>query len=99
MLNRTNELLGSNWSLHDLRHTASYRMAEDRELPLTHVQWVLGHAHLSTTEIYLAAGLDDVVREVLAHHTRRALQSERPPKQLAGGYKPESLNVLFGQRP
>ena len=99
MLNRTNELLGSNWSLHDLRHTASYRMAEDRELPLTHVQWVLGHTHPSTTEIYLAAGLDDVVREVLAHHTRRALQSERPPKQLAGGYKPESLNVLFGQRP
>lgn len=98
MLNRANELLGSNWSLHDLRHTASYRMSEDSELSLTHVQWVLGHAHLSTTEIYLAAGLDDVVREVQAHHERRIHRAGRPTSQLARGYKPESMNTLFGER-
>jgi hypothetical protein len=39
--------------LHDLRHTAAYRMARDPQLPLTDVQWVLGHAHLSTTQLYL----------------------------------------------
>ncbi|MEJ8650717.1 site-specific integrase [Streptomyces sp. MS1.AVA.3] len=50
MLNRFNELLGSNWTLHDLRHTAAYRMARDPELALTDVQWVLGHAHLTTTQ-------------------------------------------------
>jgi AcrR family transcriptional regulator len=37
---------------HDLRHTAAYRMARDPEMPLTDVQWVLGHAVLSTTQIY-----------------------------------------------
>jgi site-specific recombinase XerD len=40
-------------TLHSLRHTAAYRMAEDPALPLTDVQLVLGHALLSTTQIYL----------------------------------------------
>ncbi|MFE2597324.1 tyrosine-type recombinase/integrase [Streptomyces sp. NPDC059396] len=53
MFKRVNELLGSNWTLHDLWHTAAYRMARDLELSLTDIQWVLNHAHLSTTEIYL----------------------------------------------
>jgi integrase len=39
--------------LHTLRHTAAYRMAEDPALPLTDVQLVLGHALLTTTQIYL----------------------------------------------
>ncbi len=50
MFNRANAALGANWSLHDLRHTAAYRMARDPQMPLTDVQWVLGHAHLSTTQ-------------------------------------------------
>ena len=29
MFGRANESLGANWSLHDLRHTAAYRMARD----------------------------------------------------------------------
>jgi hypothetical protein len=28
-------------------------MARDPQMPLTDVQWVLGHAHLSTTQRYL----------------------------------------------
>jgi site-specific recombinase XerC len=28
-------------------------MARDPQLPLADVQWVLGHAHLSTTQLYL----------------------------------------------
>jgi integrase len=51
MFNRPNDLLGANWTLHDLRHTASYRLARDPNMPLTDVQWVLGHAHLTTTHI------------------------------------------------
>jgi integrase len=46
MFTRANAALGSNWSLHDLRHTAAYRMARDPQMPLTDVQWVLGHARL-----------------------------------------------------
>jgi site-specific recombinase XerD len=53
MFARANAALGSNWTLHDLRHTAAYRMARDPLMPLTDVQWVLGHAHLSTTQIYV----------------------------------------------
>jgi site-specific recombinase XerD len=56
MFNRANAALGSNWSLHDLRHSAAYRMARDPQMPLTDVQWVLGHAHLSTTQRYLNQG-------------------------------------------
>ncbi len=49
MFTRANQELGANWSLHDLRHTAAYRMARDPQMPLCDVQWVLGHVHLPTT--------------------------------------------------
>ncbi|GDY34045.1 integrase [Gandjariella thermophila] len=100
MFERVNDTLGANWTLHDLRHTAAYRMAEDPALPLTDVQHVLGHAHLTTTQIYLTPRQDDVIRRVLAHHAgqtaRRAAQVEPTP---APGYRPETLDVLFGRRP
>ena len=44
MFDRANAALGANWTLHDLRHSAAYRMARDPEMSLTDVQWVLGHA-------------------------------------------------------
>ena len=37
MFTRASAALGANWSLHDLRHTAAYRMARDPEMPLTDV--------------------------------------------------------------
>ena len=53
VFNRANTVLGSNWTLHDLRHTALKRMARDPHMSLADVQWVAGHAHITTTEIYL----------------------------------------------
>ncbi|WP_181647234.1 tyrosine-type recombinase/integrase [Streptomyces sp. WAC00263] len=50
---RANDALGANWTLHDLRHSATKRMIRDPKLSLTDVQWVLGHLHISTTEQYL----------------------------------------------
>ena len=95
MFNRANTALGSNWSLHDLRHTAAYRMARDPMMPLTDVQWVLGHAHLSTTQRYLNPVTEDVIAGVLAFHAR---QHERDPAAPpATGYRPESLRILFGE--
>lgn len=44
--------------------------ARDPAMPLTDVQWVLGHAHLSTTQLYLTAPAEDVIAAVLAHHAR-----------------------------
>ena len=68
MFDRAVGALGANWTLHDLRHTAAYRMARDPLLPLTDVQWVLGHAHLSTT-----AAVSD------ADAGRRDRRCPRPP--------------------
>jgi site-specific recombinase XerD len=101
MFTRTNAALGSNWTLHDLRHSAAYRMARDPQMTLTDVQWVLGHAHLSTTQLYVTAPVEDMIAAVLAHHDRRAkaIPDDRP--ETTSGrvrYRPESLQVLFGER-
>lgn len=61
MFRRVNLQLGTNWTLHDLRHTAAMRLAQDPEMPLTDVQWILGHAHLSSTQIYLRPRLSEVI--------------------------------------
>ena len=99
MFGRANQSLGANWSLHDLRHTAAYRMARDPLMPLTDVQWVLGHVHLSTTQIYVAPAPDDVVQSVLAHHRRQQDGQVAPPPAPALGYRPETLDILFGRQP
>ena len=97
MFERVNERAGTDATLHALRHTAAFRMAEDPALPLTDVQLVLGHAQLITTQLYLTPRKEDVVRRVLAHHaeaTRQATERARPVP--APGYRPETLDVLFG---
>jgi integrase len=97
MFERAGEVAGTDATLHSLRHTAAYRMAEDPALPLTDVQLVLGHALLTTTQLYLTPRKEDVIRRILAHHgeqVRQARQRVRPAP--APGYRPESLDVLFG---
>lgn len=97
MFERVNGDAGTSTTLHALRHTAAYRMAEDPALPLTDVQLVLGHAHLTTTQIYLTPRNEDVVRRVLAHHAEQNRQAaERRCPAPAPGYQPETLDVLFG---
>jgi len=99
MFERVNARAGTTATLHSLRHTAAYRMAEDPALPLTDVQLVLGHAQLTTTQIYLTPRKEDVIRRVLAHHgeaTRRAADRALPAP--APGYRPETLDDLFGNR-
>lgn len=56
ILRRVNAVLGTNWTMHDLRHTAALRMSRDQNLSMKDVQVILGHAHLSTTgDIYTKA--------------------------------------------
>ena len=93
---RVNRMLGANWTLHDLRHSAAKRMVRDPHLTLADVQWVLGHAHLTTTEIYTAPAPDEVIAHVLAHHERQRTGQARPPAPPAPGYRPEVLAALFG---
>ena len=44
MFERVNDQAGTSATLHSLRHTAAYRMADDSALPLTDVQFVAGLA-------------------------------------------------------
>ena len=64
-------------------------------MPLTDVQWVLGHAHLSTTQRYLNPVTEDVIAGVLAYHARQ--RDRDPVAPPAVGYRAESLHILFGQ--
>jgi len=98
MFERAGQAAGSSATLHSLRHTAAYRMAEDPALPLTDVQLVLGHAQLATTQIYLTPRAEDVIRRVLAHHAGQGRAGSDLPVP-APGYRPETLDVLFGTGP
>jgi hypothetical protein len=62
----------------------------------------LGHAHLSTTQLYLTPVPSEVIASVLAHHRRAsgddsAAAFEDGPG--GGEYRAESLDTLFGRRP
>ncbi len=98
VLRRVNALLGANWSMHDLRHTAALRMARDGGLTLKDVQAILGHAHLSTTaEVYLIEDYDTVIRRVQRHFAERELHAGQPSPPVAVGYDASDLDVLFGE--
>jgi len=97
MFERAAAAAGIAVTLHALRHTAAYRMAEDPALPLTDVQWVLGHAQLTTTQLYLTPRREDVIRRMLAHHGEQARQAAaRQAPVPAPGYQPGTLEILFG---
>jgi site-specific recombinase XerD len=97
MFERAGQAAGSTATLHALRHTAAYRMAQDPDLPLTDVQFVMGHALLTTTQIYLTPRKQDVVRRILAHHAQQTRKAaERTPAPPAPSYRPKTLQVLFG---
>jgi integrase/recombinase XerD len=92
---RVNAMLGTNWSMHDLRHTAAIRMSRDEQLSMRDVQVILGHAHLSTTaDVYLVEDEAEVIRRVHQHLVVREAQPSAPP--VAAGYDDRDLAVLFG---
>ncbi|WP_432945760.1 tyrosine-type recombinase/integrase [Kribbella sp. CA-253562] len=70
VLQRANAALGTNWTLHDLRHTAAARLLADPAFTLFDVQTILRHASVSTTQIYTQPRLEDLVGKVLEHYAR-----------------------------
>ena len=92
VLERANEQLGTNWTLHDLRHTAAARLAADPEITLVEVQTIMRHAHLTTTQLYMTPRLDDLLGQA-----RRALHpAPRPRPTWPAGYDPEDVRTVFG---
>jgi integrase/recombinase XerD len=78
VLLRVNAKLDTNLMLHDFRHTCALRLAADPLVPLADIQAHLRHRHLSTTETYLIARPEEVVRRMQAH------QQAAPPHQTRG---------------
>lgn len=94
---RINTTLGTNWTMHDLRHTAGLRMARDENLSMRDVQVILGHAHLSTTgDIYCFEDEVQVIRRVQQHLADRELHAQQPPPPVATGYDSADLAILLG---
>ena len=91
VLQRANEKLGTNWTLHDLRHTAATRLATDPAVTLPEVQTVLRHADISTTALYTQLSVDQMF-DKLQHHYQRPVPAPRP----AAGYDPDDLRAVFG---
>ena len=91
VLQRANEHLGTNWTLHDARHTAATRMAGDERLTLAEVQTILRHAHLDTTGRYLTARIEDMHDKLQEHYTR-----PRPKRSYPAGYDPDDIKAVFG---
>ena len=91
VLQRANTALGTNWSLHDVRHTTCARMSADPALTLSEIQAVMRHAHISTTQQYMTPRLEELIGKMQAHYQRPAL-----PATPAPGYDPDDLAVVFG---
>jgi site-specific recombinase XerD len=91
VLQRANEKIATNWTLHDLRHTAATRLANDPSFALTDVQAILRHADISTTAIYTAVRVDDLFDQLQAHYDR-----PQRPKTYAPGYDEQDASVVFG---
>jgi integrase/recombinase XerD len=71
-------------------------MVRDESLSMRDVQTILGHADLTTTQIYTEDDDDAVIRRVHQHLAERATASEQAPV-VAEGYDPTTLAVLFGE--
>ncbi len=94
VLKRANDSLGSRWTAHDLRHTFAIR-ALDGGMQVHEVQELLGHASLTTTNVYTRPRITDVI----AHH--RSIFAPNHAETAdgtgsAGDYDAADLDVVFG---
>lgn len=93
VLARANAKLGTNLTLHDLRHTCGVRLAADPDMTLMDIKTILRHRSVETTQIYTQVRLDEIIERVLAHYARPAAT---PVANSAVGYDADELRDLFG---
>ncbi|PKZ64144.1 integrase [Gordonia terrae] len=91
VMQRANVVLGTNWTLHDLRHTAATRMVNDPNLTLPEVQTIMRHRHLSATEQYLQPRIEELHDKLQEHFVR-----PRPESTYSAGYDATDIETVFG---
>lgn len=91
VFNRVNRKLRTNWTPHDLRHTACVRML-DAGMSLPKVQEMMGHEDLKTTQRYLRPRLDELIGAQQAMQARPA-----PTQRVANPYDQADLDDLLGR--
>jgi len=96
VLRRANHALGANWTMHDLRHTCALRMIRDDGLTLRDVQTILGHAFITSTQIYLVEDDDAVIRRVHQHLAQRDTGNRVWQPSPAVRYDAADLQILLG---
>ncbi|WP_327706932.1 site-specific integrase [Streptomyces decoyicus] len=91
VMQRANTMLGTNWSLHDLQHTAAYRMANGGKLTLPEVQTIMRHADIQTTNRYLAVHIEELFDKLTEHYA-----APRPARHYPAGYAAADIEAVFG---
>jgi integrase len=91
ILQRANDVLGTDWTLHDLRHTTITRMVCDPKLTVPEVMAVTRHRRVSSMSPYLRPRIDEVFEKVQEHFA-----SPRPERSLTPGYDADDFSAVFG---
>ncbi|MBI4942113.1 MAG: tyrosine-type recombinase/integrase [Actinobacteria bacterium] len=91
VLQRANSVLGTDWTLHDLRHTTIQRMTSDPQLSLTDVMAVSRHQHVASLDPYLRPSLEQIFDRLQRHYAE-----PRPTRTLTPGYDAEDFRTVFG---
>lgn len=91
VLQRANVELGTDWTLHDLRHTTIERMTADPELSLTDVMAVSRHRKITSLDPYLRPRVEQIFDRLQRHYTE-----PRPAQTLTPGYDAEDFRTVFG---
>lgn len=92
VLEGVNRVVGTNVTMHDLRHTFCMRLAADENMSMTDMQHLMRHVSISSTQTYLRPRMDDLVAKLQEHWNRPPAPAPTP----ATGYDPDDLRILFG---
>jgi integrase len=92
-MTRVNEKLGTNITAHDFRHTCASRLASDPGVSLVDIQTHLRHRHITTTEAYLVAHPDEVIKRLQAWEPARSAEK---PATAGWEYTADDLDLLLG---
>ncbi|MGE0341496.1 MAG: tyrosine-type recombinase/integrase [Porticoccaceae bacterium] len=91
VLQRANDLLGTDWTLHDLRHTTIERMTADPNLTLEDVMTVTRHQHVTSLDPYLRPRVEEVFDRLQRHYS-----APRPATTPTPGYDDADFKTVFG---